>query len=497
MSYFPWSVLGLDGPADERSIRSAYAKRLRQVRPDTDPVAFQALVEARDVAMRDAHAAPRHTSEPAATDQDPPDGENWSHTEHEPSRPATHDPPVAWQAGHLSGDLARPPIPTAPSVEMNLSDPTSDGYIQVGKAAQTPDTLVIDLHREDSISDVVAPRHCGPVEIPDAIEPPAHVSVDEAIAELRAFFERASATGGADVLRTFDDLPLGERGLAEAETFKTVVRYVRPVLSGLSARTGWRRKADESALSLQRKRRDVILGLDQVFGWSQNDRTLYNLLPRAEVDDGLMLLVALARQASTESAASHAPRSPGAVPVLAARDFAVFFGNEYPYYEQRYRRALTLGRWPFDWEWRRFWYGPLWALGLGQYAVLVLWIGALVTLGFVHNGLSDLAREALPVASQSSLVFMAITLVSLLPVLAVHVLIGAYGAALEIKRAGRRIARADRRMLFDPSTRQAFLQKNAPDFRVPKPPRTKSFWEYWWFWWGIIILFRLIFLAVH
>jgi len=48
----PWHHLGIAPTADESAIRRAYAKRLRQVRPDVDPAAFQRLVEARDYALR-------------------------------------------------------------------------------------------------------------------------------------------------------------------------------------------------------------------------------------------------------------------------------------------------------------------------------------------------------------------------------------------------------------------------------------------------------------
>lgn len=42
----PFEHLGIEPSADEREIKRAYARRLRQVRPDDDPVGFQALHEA-------------------------------------------------------------------------------------------------------------------------------------------------------------------------------------------------------------------------------------------------------------------------------------------------------------------------------------------------------------------------------------------------------------------------------------------------------------------
>jgi len=48
-TYFPPLNLSLD--ADERAVKRAYAAALKQTRPDEDPVAFQALVAARDRAL--------------------------------------------------------------------------------------------------------------------------------------------------------------------------------------------------------------------------------------------------------------------------------------------------------------------------------------------------------------------------------------------------------------------------------------------------------------
>lgn len=53
---YPWSVLEIEPTSDEKAIRKAYAAKLRVTRPDEDPEGFQALLEARDVAlMRSRH----------------------------------------------------------------------------------------------------------------------------------------------------------------------------------------------------------------------------------------------------------------------------------------------------------------------------------------------------------------------------------------------------------------------------------------------------------
>lgn len=57
MAVFPWSELGLDGPGDERTVRRAYAARLKIVRPDVDAAGFQRLVAARDLALRVVESA--------------------------------------------------------------------------------------------------------------------------------------------------------------------------------------------------------------------------------------------------------------------------------------------------------------------------------------------------------------------------------------------------------------------------------------------------------
>ena len=40
---WPWSELGLDGPASLEEVRRAYAQRVKEVHPEEDPEGFQRL----------------------------------------------------------------------------------------------------------------------------------------------------------------------------------------------------------------------------------------------------------------------------------------------------------------------------------------------------------------------------------------------------------------------------------------------------------------------
>jgi len=52
MANGPWETLGIEPTREEAEILRAYARKLRQCRPDEDPRGFQALVAARDWALR-------------------------------------------------------------------------------------------------------------------------------------------------------------------------------------------------------------------------------------------------------------------------------------------------------------------------------------------------------------------------------------------------------------------------------------------------------------
>ncbi|MBL0918844.1 MAG: J domain-containing protein [Hydrogenophaga sp.] len=78
-SHHPWNELGLDGPADSRTIRRCYAALAKQHRPDTDPQGFQRLRAAYEAALQwvadeDGPAPAPPIDEPAAAAIDETDG---------------------------------------------------------------------------------------------------------------------------------------------------------------------------------------------------------------------------------------------------------------------------------------------------------------------------------------------------------------------------------------------------------------------------------------
>lgn len=63
-----WDILGTEPTGDERTLKRAYAKRLKVTRPEDDPAAFQELREAYEYALRHAHLFAEELPEPPAAE---------------------------------------------------------------------------------------------------------------------------------------------------------------------------------------------------------------------------------------------------------------------------------------------------------------------------------------------------------------------------------------------------------------------------------------------
>jgi hypothetical protein len=109
MANGPWEVLGIEPTREESEILRAYARKLRQCRPDEDPKGFQALVAARDWALR------------------------WRSL---PQRP----PPNSNVANDASGTAEPPPVEKANLQRVEKKDVEQ---IQTDARANAPDPLTV------------------------------------------------------------------------------------------------------------------------------------------------------------------------------------------------------------------------------------------------------------------------------------------------------------------------------------------------------------------
>jgi len=73
ISGYPWTLLHISPTTDEMAVHRAYARRLKVVRPDTDPKAFAELVDARQVALQFCASGVSKVGSDAAHDPAPAD----------------------------------------------------------------------------------------------------------------------------------------------------------------------------------------------------------------------------------------------------------------------------------------------------------------------------------------------------------------------------------------------------------------------------------------
>ncbi|MDB6004391.1 MAG: hypothetical protein JWR15_1378, partial [Prosthecobacter sp.] len=95
----PWSILGLEpDTANEKQVRSAYARLLKVYRPDQDPEGFQRLRTAYELALQ------------WLQQRSPPDDNDWADDVVDvlPQEPSVEAPPAVSTSPH-----ALPPLPSS------------------------------------------------------------------------------------------------------------------------------------------------------------------------------------------------------------------------------------------------------------------------------------------------------------------------------------------------------------------------------------------------
>ena len=124
-----WAILGTEPTGDERTIKRAYAKRLKVTRPEDDPQAFQELRDAYEYALRHA---PRFAQELGQT-----------HAEPEVAAPAVVPEPVAAVQAEapVQAEVQAPPAELWGIVENTIEAPPAELWGVIDTPAPPPAEL--------------------------------------------------------------------------------------------------------------------------------------------------------------------------------------------------------------------------------------------------------------------------------------------------------------------------------------------------------------------
>jgi hypothetical protein len=247
---YPWSVLGIAPTSEGAEIRRAYARRLRTVRPDEDPAAFQALVEARDLALNLAKQVP--PQEPSAAPE----------RRTEPVRSAAIVTTVSFS--FEAQPPAPPPSPAPPPPVQQAQSPNP-----APTPAPAPSQPPAPNQR------TLAPRPQPRLPAP----PPA--SPQSVVEAAQVMFQTARLEAWPEVLRQIGELPQSGRSAVETRLLAMVAKYAKDKRSELSRA---RRVREQEAFF------ELLAALNAEFGWRERDRVIYASLGTVDADNFVSLL---------------------------------------------------------------------------------------------------------------------------------------------------------------------------------------------------------------
>ena len=447
---YPWTVLGLDGPASEAEIKRAYARRLKIVRPDEDAEAFQELVGARALAL-DLAMAPSLAGTPRlARIAVPVDGEPEGAREH---ANATHGDTMLMADVEETVEVMDAPLATF--VAPAISPPT---------APLSPQPL-----RSEGVE-----------------------GIEKRLEGIRSAIIRSSPSmEWSDLLKEITLLPIGDLRRLEKPVVLSLARIVlspevfrpAPFLSRFT-RTGQFRVASRFH---DPRFVELLTGFDALFGWSESDAGLFDILSHSEAEEFLDHLRAARRAQLVRSRQAPTLVSERGLPDLSQDELAESFsGNLLATMLTIQDEIRRTGEWPRAFSVRALLLAPVVALVNGRKLVALFWC-VLVLAAFALPG----PGASLVGSNWGRIVAVAMLLPLFAALLAIHVHVANYWYRGPLERALKRIDRADRAGIFNPVLRRTYLSGRRPDLMgLPrdKPASEGGGFNLWIF---ILIFFLL------
>ncbi|MDR3495424.1 MAG: hypothetical protein P4L82_12565 [Ancalomicrobiaceae bacterium] len=401
-THFP--PLNLPFDADERAVKRAYAAALKTTRPDDDPAAFQALVNARDRALdwvrrrgpvhrmdpvREAIAAASAGSaavaemrvEAVAMDAMPSEAAGAEPVvsaaaaeaaiEARPG-PETADAPLGRLVDRLSGPrqtwAKTASTEAAPSAELPTATeppPVVVDRLPTAKAEPKPAPVVPSYVVPDDPPPEfrdAAPVHRTMPTPPEFRQPPPLVTETAEAARVRHLSLRflidfaVRLTAGDDVAEParWNDLFEAAEELDLAGRL-ALERTIAIELDETIRLRPWLNPADSLVLA------PVMARIDAHFGWSGDVRRLVRML--GEPSGAHPLIFAVERFGDR---ALKLHRTPGGFPIIAAGDLDAYFGPAGRATIRLYNRSGGNGSVGFSWSWFACLVPTAWLAGIGR-----------------------------------------------------------------------------------------------------------------------------------
>jgi hypothetical protein len=462
----PWDVLGLVPGCTEREVRSAYARTLKVTRPDDDPVAFQRLVEARDFVLEMIKAG----IQPRYVEFEPADGDDGAD--------AAGQRADALLAGAAIDALAlEAPVLEAPVPAQAPAIPVPQVIVaDVPAPATAPETAVLPAATDENPREIIA-------DILRRLDPDATAAM---LADWKTLLARVG------------QLRHDTRTAIEPAVLRALPVLLPPIsrLNGPVAIAPWYVRLDRligtpainPARAIARQQAEMLVALDEEFGWTRFDRHVYGQLGLDDAREVLSRLTGLVQAAAIRRQGLPLRRSSKGIPLLDERDLRAYFGEGYGAFASAYAAARQHDRWTPSWSTVRALMMPFLALSHRLWLPLGCWLASAAfaaTAGFARSlhpawliSLGAWHREA-------------VLALAFAPMVLVHLWYGLFGHVQHLTRAMHAVIEADKRGQFQPEMRYAFIGYRSPSRAKPAAASTGKIPAYVWVM-GLLILLRAL-----